>query len=308
VERRALVTRKGKYFKHYSLTDRLFIITTYALLSIIALLVLYPLIYVLSSSFSSPEAVMSGKVRVLPVDFSLEGYRAVLKYEQVWTGYLNSIIYTVSATILGVVMTIMLAFPLSRKNILIGTKVINGYILFTMLFSGGLIPNYFLVRNLGMLNTRFALIIPGALSAYYIIIARTFFTSTIPDEIYEAAIIDGCSDARFMVSIVIPLSMAIIAVLTLFYAVIHWNAYMPALLYLRNKELFPLQIVLRNILLLSQKTMERVDNIRGEMAAQGMEALLKYSLIVVGSAPMLIAYPFVQKHFVKGVMIGSLKG
>ncbi|MGI6695398.1 MAG: carbohydrate ABC transporter permease [Christensenellales bacterium] len=302
------MTRKGKYFKHYSLTDRLFIITTYALLSIIALLVLYPLIYVLSSSFSSPEAVMSGKVRVLPVDFSLEGYRAVLKYEQVWTGYLNSIIYTVSATILGVVMTIMLAFPLSRKNILIGTKVINGYILFTMLFSGGLIPNYFLVRNLGMLNTRFALIIPGALSAYYIIIARTFFTSTIPDEIYEAAIIDGCSDARFMVSIVIPLSMAIIAVLTLFYAVIHWNAYMPALLYLRNKELFPLQIVLRNILLLSQKTMERVDNIRGEMAAQGMEALLKYSLIVVGSAPMLIAYPFVQKHFVKGVMIGSLKG
>lgn len=302
------MTRKGKYFKHYSLTDRLFIIATYALLSIIALLVLYPLIYVLSSSFSSPEAVMSGKVRVLPVDFSLEGYRAVLKYEQVWTGYLNSIIYTVSATILGVVMTIMLAFPLSRKNILIGTKVINGYILFTMLFSGGLIPNYFLVRNLGMLNTRFALIIPGALSAYYIIIARTFFTSTIPDEIYEAAIIDGCSDARFMVSIVIPLSMAIIAVLTLFYAVIHWNAYMPALLYLRNKELFPLQIVLRNILLLSQKTMERVDNIRGEMAAQGMEALLKYSLIVVGSAPMLIAYPFVQKHFVKGVMIGSLKG
>lgn len=302
------MTRKGKYFKHYSLTDRLFIITTYALLSIIALLVLYPLIYVLSSSFSSPEAVMSGKVRVLPVDFSLEGYRAVLKYEQVWTGYLNSIIYTVSATILGVVMTIMLAFPLSRKNILIGTKVINGYILFTMLFSGGLIPNYFLVRNLGMLNTRFALIIPGALSAYYIIIARTFFTSTIPDEIYEAAIIDGCGDARFMVSIVIPLSMAIIAVLTLFYAVIHWNAYMPALLYLRNKELFPLQIVLRNILLLSQKTMERVDNIRGEMAAQGMEALLKYSLIVVGSAPMLIAYPFVQKHFVKGVMIGSLKG
>lgn len=288
--------------------DRLFIAADYLLLSLATLLVLYPLLYVVSSSFSSPAAVMTGKVWLWPVDFSLTGYQSVFKNNQVMVGYMNTIIYTVSATTLGVVLSVMAAFPLSRKNVLVGCHAFNTYIVFTMLFSGGMVPTYLLIKDLGMLNKRLALIVPGAVSAYNIIIARTFFVNSIPDDLYEAATLDGCGDAHFIWTIVLPLSKAIVAVLTLFYAVGHWNSYMPALLYIRKAALFPLQIVLRNILIMSSYSAEMVADVQSEIAMQGMEALLKYALIVVGSAPILMLYPFVQKYFVTGVMIGSLKG
>lgn len=293
---------------HGTASDKVFLGIAYFVMMLAMIVVIYPLIYVVSSSFSSTTAVMTGKVWLWPVDFSLEGYTTVFKNGQVWTGYKNTILYTVSSTLLGVVLTIMVAFPLSRRNLLMGAKLFNGYIVFTMLFSGGMVPTYLLIKDLGMMNTRWALIIPGAITAYNIIIARTFFMNTIPDDLYEAATLDGCGDARFVVSIVLPLSKAIIAVLALFYAVNHWNSYMPALLYLRKSELLPLQIILRNILIMSQISTDMIADVQSEIAMQGLEALLKYSLIVVGSAPIIAIYPFVQKYFVQGVMIGSVKG
>lgn len=289
-------------------SDRVFLGIAYLVMLLALVVVLYPLIYVVSSSFSSATAVMTGKVWLWPVDLSLEGYTTVFKNSQVWTGYMNTIIYTVCATVLGVTLTIMVSFPLSRRNLLMGTKFFNGYIVFTMLFSGGMVPTYLLIKDLNLLNTRWALIIPGAMSAYNIIIARTFFMNTIPDDLYEAAMLDGCPDVRFVTSIVLPLSKAIVAVLALFYAVSHWNSYMPALLYLRRSDLLPLQIILRNILIMSQYSTDMVADVQSEIAMQGLEALLKYSLIVVGSAPIIALYPFVQKYFVQGVMIGSVKG
>ncbi len=290
-----------------SLPDRVFLLVSYALLSLFLLAVVYPLVYVLSSSFSAPSAVMTGKVWLYPVSPSLEGYQAVFKNKQIFTGYLNTVFYTTTATGLGVVLSVMAAFPLSRKDFY-GRGVIMAYITFTMLFSGGMVPTYLVIKDLNLLGKRGAIIFPLAVSAYNIIIARTFFATTIPDELREAADLDGCSDIGFIFRIVLPLSKAILAVLVLFYAVYHWNSYMPALLYLRKKELFPLQIILRNILIMNQYSAEMISDVQSEIAAQGMEALLKYSLIVVGSLPILALYPFIQKYFVKGVMIGSIKG
>jgi putative aldouronate transport system permease protein len=290
-----------------SLPDRVFMVISYALLTFILLLIVYPLIYVISSSFSAPSAVMTGKVWLYPVDLSLEGYKAVFKNNQVFSGYYNTIIYTFVATAYGVVLTIMLAFPLSRKDFY-GKKAIMAYIVFTMLFSGGMVPTYLTIKDLSLLGTRWSIILPLAISAYNVIIARTFFATTIPDELREAADLDGCSDIGFIWHVVLPLSKAIISVLILFYAVYHWNSYMPALLYLRKSELFPLQIVLRNILIMNKYSAEMVADVQSEIAAQGLEALLKYSLIVVSSLPILALYPFIQKYFVQGVMIGSIKG
>lgn len=287
--------------------DRLFLFVMYAFIILLMALIIYPLVYVLSSSFSSPSAVMAGKVWLLPVEPGIEGYKAVFKNNQVLVGYLNTILYTTAATSLGVLLTVMVAFPLSRKDF-IGRNTIMAYITFTMIFSGGMIPTYLIIKDLGLLDTRWAMILPAAISAYNIIVARTFFTSTIPVDLQEAANLDGCSDIRFIISIVLPLSKAILAVLTLFYAVYHWNSYMSALLYLRNSRYFPLQIILRNILIMNQYSADRVADVSREVGIQGMEALLKYALIVVGSGPVLMLYPFIQKYFVTGVMIGSVKG
>lgn len=288
-------------------TDRVFTFMNYFFLTLCMLAVLYPLIYVVSSSLSSANAVMSGRVWLFPVEPSLMSYKAVFNNSQVVSGYLNTILYTVAGTGLGVILTVMAAYPLSRKDFY-GRSIFMGFFTFTMLFSGGMIPGYLLINKLGLINSRWAMIIPGAMGVYYVIIARTFFMTTIPDEIYEAAILDGCGDIRFIWSIVLPLSGAIIAVLVLFYAVNHWNSYMAALLYLRDIKKYPLQLILRNILIMNQMDMRMLEDIDRANQAQLMEALLKYSLIVVGSAPILALYPFIQKFFVKGVMIGSLKG
>ena len=289
-----------------SLGDRIFVGVVYFFLAIVLLIVLYPLVYVVSSSFSSPTAVSSGRVWLWPVDFSLKGYQVAFSNPQIVTGYANSLYYTIFGTLISVTLTVLVAYPLSRRT-LFGRDAIMIFIVFTMIFYGGLIPTYLVVKNLGLLNTRWALLIPQAIAAWQVIIARTFFQVNIPDELAEAAELDGCSDLRFLWSIVIPLSKPILAVLVLMYAVGQWNAYFDALLYLKSADLHPLQLVLRGILILNTTT-------SGSMEAsvmverQQMADLLKYSLIVVGSLPVLLIYPFAQRYFVKGMLIGSVKG
>ena len=289
-----------------SFGDRVFLIFIYIFLSLVLLVVLYPLIYVFSASMSSPSAVSSGRVWLWPVEFSLRGYEVTLQNPQIITGYANSLYYTLFGTLISVVLTVLCAYPLSRRK-LFGRNGIMFLITFTMIFSGGLIPTYLVVKDLGMINTRWALLIPSAISAWQVIIARTFFQTTIPEELAEAAEIDGCSDLRFLWAIVIPLSMPIIAVLALMYAVGQWNAYFDALLYLKSAAMHPLQLVLRSILILNTQTSGTMDA-KAMLERRQMADLLKYSLIVVGSLPVLIIYPFVQRYFVRGMLIGSIKG
>lgn len=289
-----------------SLADSVFYLVNGGFLVLILLVVAYPLIYIVSSSFSSTSAVMAGRVWLLPVEPSLAGYRAVFKNSDILTGYANTFFYTIAGTALNVVITIAAAYPLSRKDFKARGPLMFLFA-FTMFFSGGIIPTYLLINNLGLINTRAAMIIPGALSVWNMIIVRTFFQSNIPDEMLEAAHLDGCSDFRFILRIVIPLSGAVIAVITLFYAVAHWNAYFTALIYLTNKKLYPLQIFLRQILILN--TIDaNMTNLEDIEAKEGLRELLKYSLIIVSSLPVLCIYPFIQRYFVKGVMIGSIKG
>jgi putative aldouronate transport system permease protein len=288
-------------------SDKIFYLINDLILLFALLIVLYPLIYVFSASFSDKLAIVSGKVFLWPVDFSLEGYIAVFKDSRIIPAYGNTIFYTVVGTTINVVLTILAAYPLSRKT-MVGRNLIMYLFAFTMLFHGGLIPNYLLMKSLGMIDTRWAMLLPGALAVWNMIIARTFFQSTISQELYEAAAIDGCSHVRFLWSIVLPLSKAIIAVLVLLYGVSHWNAYFNAFIYLKNKDLFPLQIVLRDILIQSEIDPSSITDSETMTRKQGLADLLKYSIIIVASLPVWLVYPFVQKHFVKGVMIGSIKG
>ncbi len=295
---------------HYTVdrgVDRAFTIVNYVILTLFLVAVAYPLIFVFSASFSDPSAVISGKMWLWPVDVTLDGYRAVFRNNRIVTGFQNSLFYTVAGTLVSVTLTILAAYPLSRKD-LAGRNIIMFFFVFTLLFGGGLIPSYLVVREVGMLDTRWALIIPTALSVYNMIITRTFFQSTIPDELLEAAQIDGCSDFRFVRDVVIPLSGPIIAVNALFYAVNQWNQYFNALIYLTSPDLFPLQLILREILVQNQVDLSQISDVDQLLQRQNLQDLLKYSLIVVASAPVLIIYPFVQKHFVRGVLIGSLKG
>lgn len=287
--------------------DRYFNIFNGTFLALCLLLVLYPLVYIVSASFSSTDAIMTGQVWLWPVDVSLEGYRAVFEYEQVWRGYLNSLFYAVVGTTVNVALTILAAYPLSRKDF----RARNGIMFlfsFTMIFTGGMIPTYLVVKSLGLINTRAALILPNAMGVWHVIIARTFYQQNISDELLEAAKLDGCNDFQFVRLVVVPLSKAITAVLCLYYAVHHWNAFFEAFLYLSRDELYPLQIILRDILIMNQVDPTAVIDPELQAAKEGLSELLKYSLIIVASVPVMCLYPFVQKHFVKGVMIGAVKG
>ncbi|WP_026924985.1 carbohydrate ABC transporter permease [Glycomyces arizonensis] len=284
--------------------DRVFMVAVYLLLATFLLVVLIPLINILASSFSSPAAVSGGRVLLWPVDFTLIGYEAVLSNEAVLTGFGNSLFYTVVGTIVSIVLTVLIAYPLSRPE-LMGRKVFIGGVLFTMLFSGGLIPTYMVVRALGLLDTRWALILPTAIGAWQVLIAMTFFRSTIPSELYEAAQLDGTSDARFLWSVVLPLSKPLLAVIALMYGIGQWNSYFNALIYLRNEELYPLQLVLRDLLIVNNSG---GTNLADQLAAEQMADLMKFSLIVVSTVPLMLVYPFVARHFNKGVMLGSVKG
>lgn len=288
-------------------SDLVFVTFNYIFLSIVLVLVLYPLVFILSSSFSSTYSVISGKVWLLPVEPSIVGYKAVFKNHQIWTGYGNSAFYAVFGTCINLLMTVLAGYPLSRKDFY-GRNLIMGLFTFTMLFSGGLIPYYIIVNKLGIMDTRWAMVIPNAMAVWNVIITRTYFQTNIPDELQEAAELDGCSDVGFIVRIVLPLSGPILAVMVLFYAVGHWNSYFDALIFLKTAKLYPLQIILRNILIQNQIDANMMVDIETLMRQQGMMELLKYSLIVVASGPVLAIYPFVQKYFIRGIMVGALKG
>ena len=287
-------------------SDFTFDIAVYLLAAVVLLIIAIPLLFVLAASFSDPDLVLRGKVLLIPKGLTLKAYTMVFENEDIWRGFVNSCFYTAAGTAISLVLTIMAAYPLSRPP-LVGRRYIMLFIIFTMYFSGGMIPTFLLIQDLGIYNTVWALLLPAAVSTYNLIVAKTFFENSIPSELYESAKLDGGTSLQILLKIVLPLSKAILAVLTLYYAVAIWNAYFDALIYLRNSDLHPLQIVLRNILLLGQ-TEQMGTNDVGMAEKVKMAEAIKYSAIIVSSIPMLVIYPFVQKHFVKGVMIGAVKG
>ena len=299
-------TRRKHHPIRDTLGDKLFYAGCYLITALFMLAVLYPLVYILSASFSSADAITSGRMWLYPVDFSLVGYRYILKYDAIWLGYRNTLFYTFAGTLINVAMTMTCAYGLSRRGMR-GRRFFTMLFTFTMIFSGGMIPNYLLMKNLKILNTVWCMLLPGAISAYNLIVAKTFIENSIPGDLLEAARIDGCSDVRFFFSIVLPLSKAILAVLLLMYAAAHWNAYFNAFLYLTDKKLYPLQIFLRQILVQSNMSADMLDP-EAMAQMQTLQQILKYAVIVVSTAPMLCLYPFVQKYFRQGVMIGSIKG
>lgn len=290
-----------------SLSDRVFFWINNALLTFALLIVLIPLLHVVAQSLSAPTEVIAGRVFIIPRKFTIMAYQEIFRSKLLLSGYGNSILYTVTGTITNIVMTIMCAYPLSRKDF-IGRKWMMWLFVFTMIFSAPLIPTYLNIRNLKLLNTIWAIILPGAIGVYNMVVARTFFMNTIPDEMIEAAELDGANDIQVIWHLVLPLSKSIIAVLTLFYAVSHWNSYFDAFMYLSSEDKLPLQVVLRNILA-NAKLIEEMANASVEQSQRlAMVEVLKYAVIVFGSLPVIMLYPFVQKHFVKGVMVGSVKG
>ncbi|NOU92658.1 ABC transporter permease subunit [Paenibacillus sp. LMG 31456] len=290
-----------------STSEKIFDALVHTVLALVCVIVLYPLLFILVASFSSPEAVMRGEVWLWPKDITWVGYLRIFQNNEILSGYLNTIMYTVVGTAINLVMSVAAAYPLSRKDFY-GRNVIAAMMVFTMFFSGGMIPTYLLVKNLGMLNSMWALIIPGAVSVYNILIMRTFFQNGIPYEMQEAASIDGCSNMSTLMRIVLPLSMPIIAVMILFYSVGHWNAYFSALIYLTDRDKYPLQLFLREILIQGQmqEMLGVGDDTQAKIVMEG-EAI-KYAVVIVANLPILMLYPFLQKYFTKGVMIGAVKG
>ncbi len=287
--------------------DRLFDAFNMTFLSIVLVIILFPLVFVVNASISDPALVTTGQVTIFPRGIQFDGYRKIFEYDKLWLGYRNTIMYTVLGTTLNIVVTIAAAYPLSRRDFA-GRGALTFLLVFTMFFNGGLIPTYLLVRDLGLLNTIWAMVLPRLAMVWHIIIARTYLQSVIPNELHEAAKMDGCSNMRFLMSIVLPLSKPILAVITLYYAVYHWNTFFDALIYLSNDQLYPLQLVLRDILLLTQLELDMTQDFEEVREQRQFVEAVKYGIIIVASVPVLILYPFLQKFFVKGVMIGSLKG
>ncbi|WP_257351509.1 carbohydrate ABC transporter permease [Pseudalkalibacillus decolorationis] len=293
-----------------SISDKAFNVLNYGFLSFVLALTFYPLIYVLSASISDPAAVSSGNMWLWPVDITFEGYRKVFENNAIWTGYRNTIFYTVLGTLLHLCILLPCAWALSRKE-LMAKKAILWVILFTMLFNGGLIPTYLVIKSLGMLNTVWAIVVPNVVGAWAILVARAFFQQNVPDQLVEAAKIDGASDFHIFFKMVIPLSAPIIAVMALFHAVGLWNQYFNALIYLTDQDMYPLQIILREILILQEVGGDSAAGAVGQtenLLEQAKTAeLIKYAVIIVSALPLLIVYPFLQRFFVKGVLIGSVK-
>ena len=289
-----------------SMDDKVFYTIAYSAIGLLTLSVFYPIIYILSCSFSEPSAVAAGKVVLFPVGFFIGGYKQVLTYSRVYTGFKNSVIYTLFGTLLNVMMTLFCAYPLARKK-LPHRNFFTFFFSFTMLFSGGMIPTYLVMRNLRLLNTPWIMMLP-TFGVYNMIIVRTYMQNSIPEELLESVQIDGCDDFRYFWEFVLPLSKPVIAVIALQYAVGHWNSYFSAFIYLTDNKLFPLQVFLREILILNQIRPDEFVDDETFMQLQGMADLLKYALIVVATVPILFVYPYIQKYFVRGIMIGSLKG
>ena len=294
--------------------DRVFGVINSILLILFSVITQYPLLFVVSASISDPVAVSAGKMILWPVGLTLRGYQYILQYAEIWTGYANTLFYTFVGTIINLAVTLTCAYGLSRRDVP-GNGIVMTLFLITMYIGGGLIPNYMNLRMLGLINTRWVLLLPGAVSTYNLIVSRTFFSSTIPWELHEAAFLDGCSDFKLFTKVVLPLSAPIVVVMALYYGVGHWNSYFGAMIYIKDRALYPLQVFLREILSLStfaSAAMESGTLSAEEMAAMLQEAetanLVKYGVIVVSTLPMLILYPFLQKFFAKGVMIGAVKG
>ena len=303
----AVISEKSRKKIRLSPADKIYYGVAYTIVTLLTLLVLLPMINILACSFSAPSAVATGKVVLWPVEWSLTWYEKVLATNEIWIGYGNTLFYTVVGTLVNVAVTLMCAYPLARRD-LPGKSFFSFLFAFTMLFSGGLVPSYLLARDLHLLNTRWALIIPGAMAVYQMIITRTFLVANIPQDLIEMSQIDGCGDIRFFFSFVLPLSKAVIAVVAMQYAVGHWNSWFQAFVYLTDDKKYPLQMMLRRILVMNQvKATEYLDD-ETMIAMEGIADLLKYALIVVATVPILCVYPFIQKYFVKGIMIGSLKG
>ncbi|GKX31453.1 sugar ABC transporter permease [Vallitalea longa] len=294
-------------------SDLAFDIINYTLLVLSFIITLYPILFVLSASISDPDAVSSGKMFLFPINPSLEGYKYVFMQKDIWVGYANTIFYTVLGTLINLAVTVPCAYALSRKN-LAGRKYIMLLFIFTMYFNGGLIPSYLNANSLHLVDTRTIMLISGAVSVFNLIVARTFFENTIPEQLNEAAEIDGCGDFKTFTKIILPLSKPILVVLMLYYGVGHWNSYFNAMIYLKDHAKFPLQLILREILILSSFSSDiMTDSMSPEAMAALLEQqdtanMLKYSVIVVSTLPMMIIYPRLQKYFAKGVMIGSVKG
>lgn len=289
-----------------SAEDRLFDYVNYTVLTLVLISVLYPLYFIVIASVSEPSEIYNGRVWFAPSGFLLEGYQRIFDDDSLWTGYRNSLIYTIIGTSINLLFTLPAAFALSRRELFARNKIML-FITFTMFFSGGLIPTYLLIRILGIVNTLWAMVLPNAVGVYNLIVARTFFQN-IPEELADAARIDGASDHVFFTRIVLPVSTALVAIMVLFYGVNHWNSYFQALIYLKDEVRFPLQLVLRTILIENQASAEMMDDLIALQEQQRAADLIKYGMIILASAPLLVLYPFLQKYFVKGVMIGAIKG
>ena len=291
-------------FKNMRTGDKVFDIVNYTLLTLIMVIVLYPVLYIVAASFSDPQAVVSGEVFILPVRPTLRGYEAVFKNKKILTGFANSVYYLVVGTLLNLVMTMLCAYPLSRKEFY-GRGIFTGIVVFTMFFDAGIISNYMVVQSAGLMNSIWAIILPGAINVWYMIIMRTFF-SDIPEELFESARLDGANDLTIFVKMVLPLSKAVLATMVLFYAVGFWNQWLQPLIYLNDRNRFPMQLILRNIVLGTDAALSKSMSASADMATMSLN--IKYAVIFITILPILMVYPFVQKYFVKGVMVGSVKG
>lgn len=289
-----------------SKTDKIFDFFLYTISAILVVVMLYPMYFIVIASFSNPADVSAGNIVLLPKGITFKGYKQLMEYSQLWVGYKNTILYAVVGTIISLVVNVPTAYALSRKD-LCGRKVFTIFYLIPMFFTGGLIPTYLIVKDFGLLDNFWVMVLPFSVITYYIIVARTFFNNSIPGDLWEAAQIDGCGNLGFFFQIVLPLSKAVLAVIALWTAVGQWNSYFNALIYLRSPELQPLQLVLRNILI-SNQTISSMSTGAAAVEAKQMADLIKYAIIVVSSAPIMCMYPFVQKYFNQGVMLGSLKG
>ena len=285
-------------------SDRIILTVGYALLGLFVLIILVPLVYVVMASFMDPNVLNNQGLSFRMKDWTLDAYRRVLENEMIWRGFANSLFYSAAFTAISVFVTLLAAYPMSKKEF-VGRQFFNAIFIITMFFGGGMIPSYLLVKNLGLLDTRWVLLLNGAVSVYNMIVMRTFFMTSIPEDLLEASKLDGCTDFQYLRKVVLPLSKSILAVIVMYYAVGHWNAYFNAFLYLSDDRLYPLQLFLRDILISNQVGAEMVDTYSENV---GIEYVLKYALIVIATVPMVVIYPFVQKHFQKGVMIGAIKG
>ena len=288
--------------------DRSFYVVVDVYLAICGIIVLLPLLHVLAQSLSDPMMVIAGRVSFFPINPTLDIYSQVIKSKNIMTGFMNTLFYAGVGTCLNLFMTVICAYPLARKG-LWGRKVIVFIFTFTMMFGGGMIPTYLVIKQLGLIDTRAVMILPGAITVWNMIMCRTYFMSSIPEELYESASLDGASDIRILVSMVVPLSVPILAVMVLFYAVGHWNSYFDAMIYLNSPELYNIQLVLRNAINNVKSISENgASDMANMVKNEANGEAIKYVLIVITMIPVMIIYPFVQKYFINGIMIGSIKG